>query len=67
MSRKQQIADVIAVNADKIEQMNSFFGINLASAPFYRVYVDHRCMGDSDSGGPYTVVFCEDDEQYADD
>ena len=29
-----QIADVIAVNADKIEQMNSFFGINLASAPF---------------------------------
>ena len=34
MSRKQQIADVIAVNADKIEQMNSFFGINLASAPF---------------------------------
>ena len=29
-----QLADVIAVNADKIEQMNSFFGINLASAPF---------------------------------
>lgn len=29
-----QISDVIAQNADKIESMNSFFGINLASAPF---------------------------------
>lgn len=28
------IADVIAQNADKIEQMNSFLGINLATAPF---------------------------------
>ena len=28
------ISEVIAQNADKIEQMNSFFGINLATAPF---------------------------------
>lgn len=29
-----QIATTIAENADKIEQMNSFFGINLATPPF---------------------------------
>ena len=28
------ISELIAQNADKIEQMNSFFGINLATAPF---------------------------------
>lgn len=28
------ISDVVAQNADKIEQMNAFFGINLATSPF---------------------------------